>query len=197
MVNAISSHILTCKSPISMWWFIFPSCQVSVAINHIELLFSLYLNIKSTCKYMYSAIRIDLSKFCDSDRWQDILATYTCISGFGGYMDLWRCVIQMYGHLKYQTDRAICITQITLRWKCDVSAIIESATLLVSQIQSIVQEIASDKYKVGQLPVTISTFTNERKLYLSPGVNMRTTHPESLRKPILPNPRKTEIKYEG
>ena len=110
---------------------------------------------------------------------------------------MWWCVIQMYGHLKYQTDRAICITLITLRWECDVSAIIEFGSLLVSQIQSIVQEIASDKYKVGQVPVTISTFTNERKLYLSPGVNMRTTHPESLRKPILPNPRKTEIKYEG
>ena len=78
-----------------------------------------------------------------------------------------------------------------------MSAIIEFGSLLVSQIQSIVQEIASDKYKVGQVPVTISTFTNERKLYLSPGVNMRTTHPESLRNPVLPNPRKTVIEYKG
>ena len=70
-------------------------------------------------------------------------------------------------------------------------------TLVVSQIQSIVREIAPEKYGVGQVPVTISTFTNERKLYLSPGVNMRATHPESLRNPILPNPRKTEMEYKG
>ena len=104
-----------------------------------------------------------------------------------------RCTVT----LSIQTDRANCFTLITLRWKCDVSAIIEFGSLLVSQIQSIVREIAPEKYGVGQLPVTISTFTNERKLYLSPGVNMRTTHPESLRKPVLPNLRKTEIKYEG
>ena len=72
-----------------------------------------------------------------------------------------------------------------------------SPNLFVLKIQSIVREIAPQKYGVGQLPVTISTFTNERKLYLSPGVNMRTTHPESLRKPVLPNPRKTEIEYKG
>lgn len=39
----------------------------------------------------------------------------------------------------------------------------------------------------GQVPVTISTFTNGRKLYLSPGVNMRTKdHPESFTKGELP-----------
>ena len=86
---------------------------------------------------------------------------------------------------------------ITLRWNCDMSAIIEFGTLLTSQIQSIVREIAPEQDGVGQVPVTISTFTNERKLYLSPGVNMRTTHPESLRKPVLPNPRKTVIEYKG
>mgnify|MGYP001800853991 CR=1 FL=1 len=69
--------------------------------------------------------------------------------------------------------------------------------VLVLQIQSIVRELAPEKYGVGQLPVTISTFTNERKLYLSPGVNMRTTHPESLRKPVPPNPPKTVIEYKG
>ena len=60
--------------------------------------------------------------------------------------------------------------------------IISFCTLLMSQIQSIVREIAPEKYRVGQVPVTISTSTNERKLYLSPGVNMRTTHLESLGK---------------
>lgn len=49
----------------------------------------------------------------------------------------------------------------------------------------------------GQVPITISTFTKERKLYLSPGVNMRTEHPESLRDPVQPNPRKTVIDYKG
>ena len=83
-----------------------------------------------------------------------------------------------------------------MRWKCDVSAIIEFGSLLVSQIQSIVREIASDKYKVGQVPVTISTFTNERKLYLSPGVNMRTTHPKELTDPVLPYPQKTTLEIK-
>ena len=68
--------------------------------------------------------------------------------------------------------------------------------LFVLQIRAISQKVAGN-CGVGQVPVTISTFTNERKLYLSPGVNMRTTHPESLRNPILPNPRKTEMEYKG
>ena len=56
--------------------------------------------------------------------------------------------------------------------------------------------LAEEKGK-GQVPVTISTFTNERKLYLSPGVNMRTEHPDSLRNPVQPNPRKTTVEYKG
>ena len=48
-----------------------------------------------------------------------------------------------------------------------------------------------------QLPVTISTFTNDRKLYLSPGVNMRSTHPVELVNPVSPNPAKSEVVFPG
>ena len=66
------------------------------------------------------------------------------------------------------------------------------------KIQSLVREIAPQKYGVGQVPVTISTFTNERKLYLSPGVNMRTAaeHPEELTDPVLPYPRRTKLEFK-
>ena len=64
------------------------------------------------------------------------------------------------------------------------------------QIQSVVREVASER-GVGQVPVTICTFTNERKLYLSPGVNMRKTHPEELTDPVLPNPPKSELNFLG
>ena len=65
------------------------------------------------------------------------------------------------------------------------------------KIQSIVREIAPERYGVGQVPVTISTFTNERKLYLSPGVNMRTAdeHPEELTDPVPPDNRKTRLEF--
>ena len=45
--------------------------------------------------------------------------------------------------------------------------------------------------------MTISTFTNERKLYLSPGVNMRTAdeHPEELTDPVPPDNRKTRLEF--
>ena len=65
---------------------------------------------------------------------------------------------------------------------------------LFDQIQSVVREVVPELYGVGQVPVTISTFTNERKLYLSPGVNMRTEHPESLRNPVQPDNEKTKLK---
>ena len=65
------------------------------------------------------------------------------------------------------------------------------------KIQTVTRKVALEDEDAEQIPVTISTFTNERKLYLSPGVNMRTTHPESLRNPVLPNPRKTVIEYKG
>ena len=58
------------------------------------------------------------------------------------------------------------------------------------------KEVALER-GVGQVPVTICTFTNERKLYLSPGVNMRTTHPVELTDPVLPNPPKSELKFLG
>ena len=66
------------------------------------------------------------------------------------------------------------------------------------QIQSVVREVASER-GVGQIPVTISTFTNERKLYLSPGVNMRTAdeHPEELTEPVLPNPPRSALNFLG
>ena len=70
-----------------------------------------------------------------------------------------------------------------------------SPNLFVLKIQSLVREIAPQKYGVGQVPVTISTFTNERKLYLSPGVNMRTAHPEELTDPVLPYPRNTKLEF--
>ena len=59
------------------------------------------------------------------------------------------------------------------------------------------RKVALEK-DVGQIPVTISTFTNERKLYLSPGVNMRTAaeHPEELTDPVLPYPRKTKLEFK-
>ena len=69
--------------------------------------------------------------------------------------------------------------------------------LSLDQIQSVVREVVPESYGVGQVPVTISTFTNERKLYLSPGVNMRTEHPDSLRNPVQPADKKTELKIHG
>lgn len=51
-----------------------------------------------------------------------------------------------------------------------------------------VRELTPERFGKGQLPVTISTFTNERKLYLSPGVNMRTAdHPDSFTEPVQPS----------
>ena len=58
------------------------------------------------------------------------------------------------------------------------------------------RKVALEDENVGQIPVTISTFTNERKLYLSPGVNMRTTHPEELTDPVLPYPRNTKLEFK-
>ena len=58
------------------------------------------------------------------------------------------------------------------------------------------KEVALER-GVGHVPVTICTFTNERKLYLAPGVNMRTTHPVELTDPVLPNPPKSELKFLG
>ena len=64
-------------------------------------------------------------------------------------------------------------------------------------MQTVTRKVALDE-DVGQIPVTISTFTNDRKLYLSPGVNMRTAdeHPEELTDPVLPYPRKTELEFK-
>ena len=64
------------------------------------------------------------------------------------------------------------------------------------KIQTVTRKVALDA-DVGQIPVTISTFTNDRKLYLSPGVNMRTAaeHPEELTDPVLPDPRKTRLEF--
>jgi len=70
------------------------------------------------------------------------------------------------------------------------------AEQLSKTIQSIVRELAPER-GVGQLPVTISTFTNERKLYLSPGVNMRTTHPDELYDPVLGYPQRSKIIFRG
>ena len=60
------------------------------------------------------------------------------------------------------------------------------------------RELAPER-GVGQVPVTICTFTNERKLYLSPGVNMRTAaeHPEELTEPVLPNPPRSALNFPG
>ena len=60
------------------------------------------------------------------------------------------------------------------------------------------KEVASE-LGVGQVPVTICTFTNDRKLYLSPGVNMRTAaeHPEELTEPVLPNTPRSALNFLG
>lgn len=43
------------------------------------------------------------------------------------------------------------------------------------------------KRTAGTVPISICTFTNGRRLYLSPGINMRThDHPEAFTSPVLP-----------
>ena len=69
--------------------------------------------------------------------------------------------------------------------------------ITILKIQTVTRKVALEK-DVGQIPVTISTFTNERKLYLSPGVNMRSVaeHPEELTDPVLPYPQKTKLEFK-
>lgn len=49
----------------------------------------------------------------------------------------------------------------------------------------------------AQIPITMCTFTHGRKLYLSPGIRMRTeNHPSSICDAKIPGKMQTEIKWE-
>lgn len=71
--------------------------------------------------------------------------------------------------------------------------------IIVFQIQHSVRNTVRGQGS-EQIPVTISTFTNGRKLYLSPGVDMRNVdHPDSFTSKELPPPdsQRIQLNWRG